>query len=84
MAIMTREEFLEKAITGAAAIALIPESNWTATLEKMKGKDFVVHVIVIDGKVYGFGWELTGEEEVDIRSMKALQRAAEDEYRRKT
>ncbi len=78
---MTREEFLEKAIVGAAAVALIPKSNLTATLEKMKGKDFIVNVLVKDGEVFGLGWEITGDEEVDIGAIRHLYRAAELQYR---
>ena len=69
---MTREEFLERAIVGAAAIALIPEDNLAATLEKMEGKDFVASFMTIDGEVFGLGWELTGDEEIDIKAIRFL------------
>jgi len=78
---MTREEFMKRAVTGAAAIALIPESNLAATLEQMKGKDFVANIMVVDGEVSGLGWELIGDEEVDIKALRFLYDATEMKYR---
>ena len=77
---LTREEFLEKALKGAAAIALIPEDNIAATLEKMKGKDFIVNVLVKDGKIFGLGWKITGSKEVDTKAIRHLHKAAELQY----
>ena len=76
----TREEFLEKVLRGTIAVALIPEENLTATLEKMKGKDFIINVLVKDGQVFGLGWEITGDEEVDIKAIRHLYKAAELQY----
>jgi len=77
---MTRKEFMERAVVGAAAIAMIPESSLAASLEKMKGKDFIVSVLVKDGKQFGLGWELTGDEELDVRAIRHLYKAAELQY----
>ena len=78
---MTREEFLQRAIIGAAAIALIPEDNLTPTLTRHEGHDFAVIFQMRGGKRFGLGYEFTGEEDKDIQGLKWLHRAAELQYK---
>lgn len=74
---MTREEFLEKVIVGAAAIALADhQENLTATEEKIKG-DFVTITGRKDGKTFGLGYELEGDKERDLQGIKWLHRQHE-------
>ena len=78
---MTREEFLKRVIIGTAAINLADhQKNLTATEKKIEG-DFVTITGRRNGKMYGLGYELEGNEERDIQGMKWLHRSHELWYK---
>jgi len=74
---MTREEFLQRVVVGTTAIALANhQGNLTASEEKIGG-DFVTITGRKDGKTYGLGYELEGDEERDLQGIKWLHRSHE-------
>jgi len=78
---MTREEFMSRVLLGAAAISLADsQENLTATEEKLEG-DFVTITGRRNGKLYGLGYELEGDEKKDLQGIKWLHRSHELWYK---